>query len=98
MRSGPSDSGRAVGKPEVIRFIRQARWRRFFRCALAASNFRSGKHYYLVITARRRFFDEQINFDPDEKEPFGWRVTQYLYRVKDIELLKGKCDEIAHVR
>jgi hypothetical protein len=31
-----------VGKPEVIRFIRHAaRWRRFFRCSLTASNFRS---------------------------------------------------------
>ena len=35
-------SGRILGKPEVIRFIRRAaRWRRFFRCSLAASNFRS---------------------------------------------------------
>jgi hypothetical protein len=31
-----------IGQPEVIRFIRHAtRWRRFFRCSLAASNFRS---------------------------------------------------------
>jgi len=31
-----------VGKREVIRFIGQAaRWRRFFRCSLATSNFRS---------------------------------------------------------
>jgi len=34
--------GHSVGHPEVIRFIRHAaRWRRFFRCSLAASNFRS---------------------------------------------------------
>jgi hypothetical protein len=33
---------RLVGQPEVIRFIRHAaRWRRFFRCSLAASNLRS---------------------------------------------------------
>jgi hypothetical protein len=33
---------RAGGEPEVICFIRHtARWRRFFRCCLAASNFRS---------------------------------------------------------
>ena len=37
-----SHSGRIVGKQEVIGFIRHvARWRRFFRCSLAASNFRS---------------------------------------------------------
>jgi hypothetical protein len=31
-----------VGQPEVARFIRQAaRWRRFFRCCFAASDFRS---------------------------------------------------------
>jgi hypothetical protein len=31
-----------VGNAEVIRFIRHAAcWRRFFRCSLAASNFRS---------------------------------------------------------
>jgi hypothetical protein len=35
-------NSRIVGQPEVIRFIRQAaRWRRFFRCSLTASNFRS---------------------------------------------------------
>jgi hypothetical protein len=34
-------SGRMVGQPQVIRFIRQAaRRRRFFRCCLAVSNFR----------------------------------------------------------
>jgi hypothetical protein len=33
-------NSRIVGKPEVIRFIRHAaRWRRFFRSSLAASNF-----------------------------------------------------------
>jgi len=33
---------RTVGNAEVIHFIRHAaRWRRFFRCSLAASNFRS---------------------------------------------------------
>jgi hypothetical protein len=38
----PSDNSRVVGKPEVIRFIlREARWRRFFRCSLAVSNFRA---------------------------------------------------------
>ena len=37
-----SHSGRIVGNPDVIRFIRHAtRWRRFFRYSLAASNFRS---------------------------------------------------------
>jgi hypothetical protein len=39
---------RVVGKPEVIRIIRYgARWRRFFRYSLAASDFRSrpfGEH------------------------------------------------------
>lgn len=36
-------SSRVVGKLEVTRFIRRAtRLRRFFRCSLAASNFRSG--------------------------------------------------------
>jgi hypothetical protein len=31
-----------VGQPEVIRFIRHAtRWRRFFRCSVAASNQRT---------------------------------------------------------
>ena len=33
-------SERVVGQPQVIRFIRHAaRWRRFFRCSLAASTF-----------------------------------------------------------
>jgi hypothetical protein len=36
------DLRRIAGKPAVIRFIRNAaRWRRFFSCYLAASNFRS---------------------------------------------------------
>jgi|SRR6266853_780343 len=39
---GWRDCGWLVGQPEVSRFIHHpARWRRFFRCSLAASNFRS---------------------------------------------------------
>jgi hypothetical protein len=55
-----------VAQPEVIRFIRQAtRWRRLFRCSLAASNFpkrtsarirlqsRAGQSCYLRVGSRR---------------------------------------------
>ena len=51
-----------------------------------------GKHYYLVITTRRGFFYENINFEPSQNEPLGWRISQCLYRAKDNKLLKGQCD------
>jgi hypothetical protein len=51
-----------------------------------------GKHYYLVITTRRGFFNEKVDFDADENQPNGWRVNQCLYRVSNNELLRGKCD------